>query len=979
MCVAMHSPSRKRSIGKSSSVEASKKLRRAEEHTANLALAVEQDEESDAEDSRPVFAGTQSVHQAPSHSKASQSDAASSASLSNMSDDVYHNNLLNMQLHELDKEMSLKRDQLQEVEESIWKLKSVFESVPSASLAPSTHYLGASLPHYVPPPPSFQFVPPTRFEIIGSYMLQTAALPIVNIDLLVEMPDECMLPKDFLYYRYSAKFYAYLHHLALALHGEKQYALSKSYYMGQLDKPVLCVELAQIAGSKALHSRLIIRVIMSLSQDKFKASRLGPDKVNLKSSGSEGADPVASTLYNQALLNCQVLHAQYAELSSFVARVPAIKECMGYISIWSRNRGLSPRSSDPKAQSSNGWGYIPLVIHKRTHINIDTNRTHCLPHAAFDFHCTSHFYLYFLYHLHSLSLIQGHMSSLQILKIFFTELFQAPLITQQAHQPGQTQGIVCGFNAHKARAMHELLLQTNPHASSSSVELAQLSAFQSHSEVVFLTQQGNFNLAYNITHNHMYHIKYAIFLTLYVLDHNFLPLHKTAHMQQLNSNADNNKHSLPYVPILIQQLQPTLYSPLQAFQHTFLSSGDWSSQWDVYVRMPIPSAEEVEHSALHKLHSFDPSLDTLSLTLRMLAALIQEGLTDRYTLCSFKPVAHQATHYTHIDIGLLCHPAHSLRVLDIGPDADSPQANHFRLFWSSLSNLRRFKDGRIVEAVIWQQDAQLPHLIMPNILTFLLHTYFLTPQAHIHFVCQQLDSLLYTRHVSYSQQTPDDASLAQVTHMSKPIQPPNIQQTPLLMQTFTALSQHIKQLKGLSLSILAIRAVHSAFRYTHPFPPARCNNVLLTQPNQLRYCLPILPCMLQFESHNQWPHESIAIARVKSAFYIQIGKLLNQQHDIHSCVQIDALNILYEGYVFQLRIFYEGEVAIRASEEKDGMSKLGGPTLPIWNSKDIERHFVFQPMLHQYIKSVQEQYMWYGPTTRIVKRCFTFTISLHGA
>ena len=50
------------------------------------------------------------------------------------------------------------------------------------------------------------------------------------------------------------------------------------------------------------------------------------------------------------------------------------------------------------------------------------------------------------------------------------------------------------------------------------------------------------------------------------------------------------------------------------------------------------------------------------------------------------------------------------RIVDRGPPADAAAAAaEFRRFWGDRAELRRFKDGAIVEAVVWQQQQQQQH------------------------------------------------------------------------------------------------------------------------------------------------------------------------------------------------------------------------------------------------------------------------------
>jgi hypothetical protein len=57
-------------------------------------------------------------------------------------------------------------------------------------------------------------------------------------------------------------------------------------------------------------------------------------------------------------------------------------------------------------------------------------------------------------------------------------------------------------------------------------------------------------------------------------------------------------------------------------------------------------------------------------------------------------------------------PTAALRAVDIGPPADQEvPARAFREFWGDRSELRRFQDGSICEAVVWECGPAERHLI----------------------------------------------------------------------------------------------------------------------------------------------------------------------------------------------------------------------------------------------------------------------------
>ena len=57
----------------------------------------------------------------------------------------------------------------------------------------------------------------------------------------------------------------------------------------------------------------------------------------------------------------------------------------------------------------------------------------------------------------------------------------------------------------------------------------------------------------------------------------------------------------------------------------------------------------------------------------------------------------------NIIVGIILEKSTFARTLDRGPNAEEKEmAATFRKFWGEKSELRRFKDGSIVEATLWQ-------------------------------------------------------------------------------------------------------------------------------------------------------------------------------------------------------------------------------------------------------------------------------------
>jgi hypothetical protein len=79
-----------------------------------------------------------------------------------------------------------------------------------------------------------------------------------------------------------------------------------------------------------------------------------------------------------------------------------------------------------------------------------------------------------------------------------------------------------------------------------------------------------------------------------------------------------------------------------------------------------------------------------------------EAAWERTASPEFRPSAYSA----HLLVGLQLDITHAHRLLDLGPAADDKQAAlAFRAFWGARSEMRRFKDGSILEAVLWADGA----------------------------------------------------------------------------------------------------------------------------------------------------------------------------------------------------------------------------------------------------------------------------------
>lgn len=84
-----------------------------------------------------------------------------------------------------------------------------------------------------------------------------------------------------------------------------------------------------------------------------------------------------------------------------------------------------------------------------------------------------------------------------------------------------------------------------------------------------------------------------------------------------------------------------------------------------------------------------------------------------------------------LTINLLIDAEAAHNVLERGPPADDPSAEAFRNFWGEKSNLRRFMDGAICEAVVWEAGSVCQkRAILSKIVTYIFNRSVSHSAAH---------------------------------------------------------------------------------------------------------------------------------------------------------------------------------------------------------------------------------------------------------
>jgi len=98
--------------------------------------------------------------------------------------------------------------------------------------------------------------------------------------------------------------------------------------------------------------------------------------------------------------------------------------------------------------------------------------------------------------------------------------------------------------------------------------------------------------------------------------------------------------------------------------------------------------------------------------------------------------------------------------------------------------------------------------------------------------------------------------------------------------------------------------------------------------------LECIPLVLTITRSSRWPEDTIALNRVKTAFYLRLGNLLTEKKRLINIPSLEFLDVYFEGFVFRLKLFISRELAIRKIQQK-----------PLCN---LKYQLIYLP-LHQYL------------------------------
>ncbi|XP_045776037.1 nucleolar protein 6 isoform X2 [Maniola jurtina] len=393
-------------------------------------------------------------------------------------------------------------------------------------------------------------------------------------------------------------------------------------------------------------------------------------------------------------------------------------------------------------------------------------------------------------------------------------------------------------------------------------------------------------------------------------------------------------------------------------------------QFDHILRFKnLPKLKESILQRAPKSTRVNYGLDQLALVTDTLHNLLRKGLGERVNLilqiveADFSwdvtrtvEKARKNGYVENLLFGFILNPENAMNLVDKGPPANLPEAEEFRVFWGNKSELRRFQDGSITEACVW--DAATPadrRAISRQIVDYLLQLKYDIPSSELYHVCGQLDSLTARKSAGCRQM--EETALS-------------------VLQAFDELRRDLRALTQLPLDISAVYGISPVFSYCDPFPalgfnpdrnPRRRANASLIKeaPNaRLPEYTPANKAILELSYSGKWPGDIEAFRCLKAAFHLQIADRLHKQYSLPTHAYDNHVDVLKNGLVFRLQIAHPKEITLLRREVDRGVVRFTESE----ESVKLVCETVLLPRLRGALHGLHQKHPAFGPTVCLFTR-----------
>lgn len=405
-----------------------------------------------------------------------------------------------------------------------------------------------------------------------------------------------------------------------------------------------------------------------------------------------------------------------------------------------------------------------------------------------------------------------------------------------------------------------------------------------------------------------------------------------------------------------QRALSALDQKVEPFEAVFGRDVSPEVTWDLVLRTvelpPSAMCPDVRSTSSPSASASGPADAPEAMALaQQLRSTMLAGLGDRCVRCSLRLLSRGQRWSTDekprgpaVMLGLILASEHLERIIDRGPSAQEEKASQrFRELWGAeKAELRRFKDGSILECVVWtkpQNGRSVESRKQPA-------------------VVMQIVQHLLSRHIG-----------VQTEAISGPVGfVENLgEQERRLWITFDTFRTHLCQLSSLPLAIKDVHPAESVFSYMATdtvYAPSSAEHA----GGPVR---PLYETVLEFESSGRWPNETVAARKVAAALLLQIREEIASDLGIESDATEDFLDVRYPDVVFRLRIFHPHEMAEVAKKVTNPQASPGVQNASVAVPEEAVtrlRSLWWRPRIYGALHALALQYPALAGATRLFKR-----------
>jgi U3 small nucleolar RNA-associated protein 22 len=387
------------------------------------------------------------------------------------------------------------------------------------------------------------------------------------------------------------------------------------------------------------------------------------------------------------------------------------------------------------------------------------------------------------------------------------------------------------------------------------------------------------------------------------------------------------------------------------FESTFIhKSNEPLLQFDILLQIPLTS--RIKASDDFKIRIYE--VISRSLGNRAKLVTLSSAVTPPWTIQSDGRSVYERYSTT---VGIVLDPEHVRRTVDHGPPAEDKEASaKFREFWGEKAELRRFKDGSILESLVWSGDGP-GSPVVKQILSHAIERHLGKDLVkRLKIIGEDVDALL-----------PNSTPTPETTASFQP-----------LMEAFQALEKQLQEMESLPLSLRQLSAADSQLRYAS-----------LSSPGSTKMSTPA-DVVIQLEGSGRWPDDLAAAQQTKTAFLLKIGELLEAavpgqmtkvgiENENKPLLNKSFLDIVYPtGASFRIRIHHDREQAFldRLLKDKSTMPRVkeeAAHALAVY-----KRAYIQSPRHTQAVRTLCTRFPYLSPSIRLFKKwCGAHLLSNH--